>query len=65
MAAVLGRDSDARRYSALADDICQAFQRAYVEPDGRMTGDTQAGYAIALAFGLLPEESRAAPPPSA
>ncbi len=60
MAAVLGRDVEAERYAALATDIRAAFNRAYVQPDGRMTGDTQAGYAIALHFDLLPAELRQA-----
>ncbi len=56
MAEVLGRTEDARRYAARADEIRAAIQRAYVQPDGVLTGDTQAGYAIALAFDLLPAE---------
>jgi alpha-L-rhamnosidase len=60
MAAVLGRADEARRYASLAADIRAAFLKAYVTPDGRMTGDAQAGYAIALHFDLLPEELRAA-----
>jgi alpha-L-rhamnosidase len=56
MAEVLGRTEDARRYAALANEVRAAFQKAYVQPDGMLTGDTQAGYAIALAFELLPPE---------
>jgi len=58
MAAVLGRDLEAERYGALAAQIRTAFNRAYVQPDARIERDTQAGYAIALHFGLLPEELR-------
>jgi alpha-L-rhamnosidase len=43
----------------LADQIKAAFNRAYVTPDGRIQGDTQAGYALALHFDLLPGELRA------
>jgi len=60
IAAVLGRADDARRYARLAADIRAAFLKAYVGPDGRMPGDTQAGYAIALHFDLLPEDLRPA-----
>jgi alpha-L-rhamnosidase len=60
MADALGRRDDAERYRALACDIRAAFNRAYVAPDGRIQGHTQAGYAIALAFDLLPESQRAA-----
>jgi alpha-L-rhamnosidase len=60
MAAVLGRDEDARQYAALADHIQTVFNRAYVAPDGRIQGNTQAGYALALYFDLLPEALRPA-----
>ncbi|MFH1745898.1 MAG: glycoside hydrolase family 78 protein [Planctomycetota bacterium] len=59
MAQALGRESDALRYATLAAEIRQAFNHAYVDADGRIVGDTQAGYALALHFDLLPEESRA------
>lgn len=59
IAAVLGRKDDAAKYADLAEKIKAAFNQAYVSADGRMQGNTQAGYAIALAFDLLPGESRA------
>jgi len=59
MAEVLGRTDDARRYAQLAGDVGRAFQQAYVDAEGGMSGDTQAGYAIALDFDLLPEALRA------
>ena len=60
MADVLGRPDETEHYRALAADIRAAFNRAYVASDGRIQGNTQAGYAIALAFDLLPESQRAA-----
>jgi alpha-L-rhamnosidase len=60
MAESIGRPDDAERYKALASQIKAAFNQAYVSADGRIRGDTQAGYAIALAFDLLPELQRAA-----
>ncbi|MBU0638333.1 MAG: glycoside hydrolase family 78 protein [Planctomycetes bacterium] len=60
MAAELEQTNCAREYGELAAEIRQAFNRAYVQPDGCMQGDTQAGYAIALHFNLLPEELRQA-----
>lgn len=60
MARVIGRADDADQYDALAARIRDAFKQAYVDADGRIAGDTQAGYAIALHFGLLPEQQRAA-----
>lgn len=58
MAAVLGRPEEARRYADLAGRIRAAFNRHFVGPDGQITGDTQAGYALALHFDLLPEPLR-------
>src|SRR5262249_14390718 len=60
MAAVLGKPVEARKYGKLAGDIKAAFSRAYVADDGRMEGNTQAGYAIALHFDLMPEALRKA-----
>jgi alpha-L-rhamnosidase len=54
MAGVLGKTEAAAHYDALADDIVAAFQREFVSEDGKITGDTQGGYALALHFGLLP-----------
>ena len=58
MAAVLGRDTEVAKYTQLADAIQDAFNRAFVAPDGRIQGDTQAGYALALRFDLLPASLR-------
>ena len=55
MAKVLDRKEDAAKYGKLFGDIKAAFNRAYVKPDGRIRGDTQAGYALALHFNLLDE----------
>ncbi|MCG3128646.1 MAG: hypothetical protein CHACPFDD_03535 [Phycisphaerae bacterium] len=60
MAGALGRAHDEQKYAKLAADIRTAFNAAYVKPDGEILGDTQAGYAIALNFDLLPESLRAA-----
>jgi alpha-L-rhamnosidase len=53
MAAVLGKANDAVMYNDLFEKIKAAFNRAYVGPDGRITGDTQTGYVLALSFDLL------------
>ena len=58
MAAALGRTDDAAKYGKLFDDIKTAFHKAFVAPDGRIQGDTQAGYALALHFNLLDEALR-------
>ncbi|SNS43411.1 alpha-L-rhamnosidase [Actinomadura meyerae] len=54
-AGVLGRRDAEERYGALARDVRAAFAEHFVTPDGRVAGDTQTGYLLALAFGLLPE----------
>lgn len=59
MAEEIGYPLEADRYRQLAEAIKKAFNQAFVEPDGHILGDTQAGYAIALNFDLLPEELRA------
>jgi alpha-L-rhamnosidase len=59
MAKVLGRTKDAADYARLYQDIRAAFNREYVSSDGRIKGDTQAGYALALSFDLLDEPQRA------
>ena len=59
MAGVLGRTDDAREHGALAERIKAAFNREFVAADGRVSGDTQGGYALALHFGLLDEALRA------
>ena len=58
MAKAIGRGGDARRYGQLFEDIKAAFNQAFVSADGRLPGDTQAGYALALHFNLLPDDSR-------
>lgn len=58
MAEALGDAEEARRHAALGQAIRQAFVEAYVDEEGRILGDTQAGYALALHFDLLPEELR-------
>ena len=58
MATILGRNEDAAKYGKLSEDIKAAFNKAYVSPDGRIQGNTQAGYALVLHFNLLDESLR-------
>ncbi|WP_380161956.1 family 78 glycoside hydrolase catalytic domain [Kineococcus sp. R86509] len=53
-AAVLGRDDEADKYAALAQEVRTAFAAAYVSPVGRVHSDAQAVYALAIAWDLLP-----------
>jgi alpha-L-rhamnosidase len=55
-AEVLGRHEAAAEHRALHTAIRAAFIESYVDDDGRVLGDTQTGYLLALAFGLLPAE---------
>lgn len=52
-ARILGRSKDAVRLALLENDIIEAFNREFVTPGGRVVGDTQTGYAMALGFDLL------------
>jgi alpha-L-rhamnosidase len=58
MANALGRVGDAAAYRRLADDIAGAFATEFVDGDGRIAGDTQTGYALALNFDLVPTDRR-------
>ncbi len=60
MATVLGKKEEAAKYSALFGRIKTAFNKEFVKADGRIEGDTQASYALALHFNLLPAEQRPA-----
>lgn len=58
MADVLKRPKEAAKYARLSEGIRAAFRREFVTPDGRIRGDTQAGYALALRLNLLEESLR-------
>lgn len=54
-AKVLGNTADQAVYEQLADEIKSAFLEEYYTRSGRLSIDTQTGYAIAIQFGLVPE----------
>jgi len=54
-ARVLGYDADAKELDDLFARIKAAFNRAYVKSDGRIEGNTQACYVLALSGDLLDE----------
>ncbi len=54
-AAVLGKKSDAESYRQLFTSVKSAFNSAFVDAEGHVKGNTQTGYVLALAFGLLDE----------
>lgn len=57
-AAALGKPADARKYATLAESIRAAFTKAYVDADGKIKGDTQTAYVLALRFDMLPAALR-------
>ncbi|NLE99699.1 MAG: family 78 glycoside hydrolase catalytic domain [Anaerolineales bacterium] len=59
MAAILGDQEGAEQYGGLFQRIKIAFNEQFVNADdGTIYGDTQAGYALALHFDLLPPQLR-------
>ena len=55
---VLGKHADAQKYAELLDRIKQAFVENYVGDDGRVQGNTQCAYVLAIAYGLVDGELR-------
>jgi alpha-L-rhamnosidase len=58
-ARVLAREADAAEYARLFADIRDAFCAEFLSPRGRLAGNSQSAYVLALQFGLLPVEQRA------
>jgi alpha-L-rhamnosidase len=58
-AEVLGKMEDAQQYARLEENIKTAFLKEFVTGNGRLSPNTQTAYALALAFGLLPDSLRA------
>ncbi len=58
MARELGYDADAKRFQAMFEKVRMAFQAEFVRADGELTVKNQTAYLLALAFDLLPRESR-------
>ena len=59
MARVLDKPKDAQRFDAMFARVRDAFQKEWLQDDGRLGVDTQTAYLLALAFNLLPEKVRA------
>lgn len=58
IADVLGKTADSERYNRLFEQIKASFNKAYVEPDGRIKGDSQTAYVMAIAYDLLDEKGQ-------
>jgi hypothetical protein len=54
MAAAIGNTADASHYEALWGDIRAAFAEEFIAADGTVSGNSQTGYAMALAWDLVP-----------
>ncbi|MEJ3749427.1 family 78 glycoside hydrolase catalytic domain [Actinomycetes bacterium KLBMP 9797] len=59
-ATLLGDAAAANHYADLAAEVRTAFAAAYVTADGRVRGDAQTAYAMALHWGLIPDGARRA-----
>ena len=58
IAGVINRPIEATYYKQLHEHIKEAFVREFVDTEGKIKGGTQAGYALALNFNLLPDHLR-------
>jgi alpha-L-rhamnosidase len=56
MADVIGKNEDAQYYSELSGNIKKAFIETFVDGEGKIEGDAQSCYAMALYYNLYTEE---------
>jgi len=56
IANVLDNKEDALKYDDLRNKIADAFVKNFVDKNGKVAGNSQGAYAIALHFNLLPEQ---------
>ncbi|MDX3659609.1 family 78 glycoside hydrolase catalytic domain [Streptomyces sp. ID05-26A] len=56
-AEALGDTVAAKDYGSLSSDVRRAFTQAYVAADGTVAGNSQTGYALALAAGLVSDQA--------
>ncbi len=59
IAGILGKDKDKEYYASWRDKVRAAFRAAFVDGNKRIKGDTQSAYAMALGFGIHPENEQA------
>lgn len=57
-AEALGKTEDARRLRELHAKVKESFNKAFVDDEGKVKGDTQCAYVLALAFDLVDGERR-------
>jgi alpha-L-rhamnosidase len=56
MAKAIGNEADATRYPEVVQNIRNAFQKAYIRPDGTVGTGTQTSYVVALYTKMAPKE---------
>lgn len=56
MAEAIGEQDDARHYGDLSERVKEAFADRYIAADGTVSGNSQAGYAIAIGMDLVPDD---------
>ncbi len=54
VAGILGHTADKKRYCDLHKKVKITFQKEFISPNGRVAGDTQTAYLLALGFDLVP-----------
>ena len=54
----LDKKKDAEKYRQLFKDLKDEFQRLFVDENGKILGDTQTAYCLALSFDLLNDKQR-------
>ncbi len=59
-AKTLHSDADAKRLEGIAEDVLRALLDEYFTPNGRLSVDTQTGYALALSFGIYRDRAKLA-----
>jgi len=53
IAQVLGKKSDTKKYKKLFDKIKSAFNKAYIDKNYKIKGDTQTSYILAIVYNLV------------
>ncbi|MCG6190553.1 glycoside hydrolase family 78 protein [Maribellus maritimus] len=56
IAAIIGKNDEAKKYQKLSENIKKAFVQEFVTPAGRLVSHTQTAYCLALSFDLLRED---------
>lgn len=59
IATLIGKECDARTYSACSFNAHSQFQAEYITPNGRLVNESQTAYALAITFNLLAPHQRA------